>query len=231
MPTLGGLEIAFDADAVLRGQGADPAVLRQRSPDLVQLAEQALQEGLPLLEPQVAYRRCAVEQMRHERLLLEGGGFLSGSLIAQHLGGAREVIVLVCTVGAALEEYASEVMRDDILRGLALDGVGSAATEALANAACLHFEREAQAAGLQTSIPLSPGMLGWTVDEGQPQIFSLIDGGEIGVTLTESAVMIPRKSLSMVLGIGPQMVAGRTCDFCTLRETCRYQEHYTPAAG
>jgi hypothetical protein len=37
--------------------------------------------------------------------------------------------------------------------------------------------------------------------------------------------MIPRKSASMVLGFAPTpFTPGRACDFCALRNTCRYQE-------
>ena len=220
-------ELKLDVDAVLRGQGADPAAIRARSPSLVETAARALEEGLPLADPVVVARRLPVESLRHERLTLIGGGTLSGALIAQHLGPAQEVVALLCTVGEALENYAAEVMASQMVYGLALDGVGSAAVEALANAACRRYELEAAERGMQTTIPLSPGMLGWPVEQGQPEIFSLIDAQAAGVRLTDSLIMIPRKSLTMVLGIGPEVsVGGRTCDYCSLRETCRYQDHY-----
>lgn len=39
-------KLDVDVDMVLRGQGADPAVIRQRRPCLVALARQALVEGM-----------------------------------------------------------------------------------------------------------------------------------------------------------------------------------------
>ncbi len=232
MPVITGPELDLTIDAVLRGQGADPAAIRARSPQLVAEAARALEQARPLLDPRLCYERLPVESLRHERLTLAGGGMLSGPLIAQHLGRAREVIVMVCTIGGALDELVSAMIRaGDMVYALALDGVGSAAVEALANRACRRFELEAEAQGLQTSIPLSPGMVGWGVAEGQPQLFSLIDADAIGVTLTDHSLMIPRKSLSMVLGVGKDMLAGgRTCDFCAMRDTCRYQDHYGPPA-
>lgn len=225
-------KIDLDVDAVLRGQGADPAIIRQRKPVLVEIAAQALDEGTPLLHPHVAHREFGVDGLRHERLALEGGGWLTGPLIARHLGPAQRVIVMVCTIGPELEETIGRAMRSDVARGLALDGLGSAAVEMLANQVCHRFEEQAHAVGLETTIPLSPGMIGWAVDEGQPQIFSLLDTSEIGVTLADSGMMLPRKSLSMALGIGADMgQAGRTCDYCAVRETCRYQSHYEALHG
>jgi len=227
MPVWREWDLTVDADAVLRGQGADPAIIRGRSAILVSVAERAIREGSHLIKPEVLFRRLAVDRVAHERITLEGNGILQGKLLAQHLAPASEAAVILCTIGDDLETRASETMAHDPVFGLALDGLGSAYVEALANAACRRFEDDAKVESLQTSIPLSPGMIGWSVEEGQPQIFHLLPSEEIGVRVTASWVMLPRKSLSMVLGIGREMVeAGRTCDYCTLREACRYQDHY-----
>ena len=124
MPVLENLELTIDADAVMRGQGADPAVLRLRRPALANLAEQALQEGLPLIEPSVIYKTFPVQEVRHERLIFAGGGQLSGKLIAHHLAQARLVHVLLCSIGDSLERYAAEVWSSSAVYSLALDGVG-----------------------------------------------------------------------------------------------------------
>jgi hypothetical protein len=222
-------DLVLDEDAVLRGQGADPAIIRERSPRLVQTAARALETGRSLLRPQVTLSHHEVKAVRHERITLTSGGFLSGAMIAQHLGPAQKIIILVCTIGTALDDLISEVTDQDMVYALALDGVGSAAVEALANEACRLLEVEAAQEGFQASIPLSPGMIGWSVDQGQPQIFTLIDGEEIGVTLNDYYIMTPRKSLSMVIGLGPDMgYKGKVCDFCAMRDTCRYQDHYDP---
>lgn len=227
MPILRDWNLEIAADMILRGQGADPRLVRARSPALVALAEQALADGRPLLQPAVAYRQLPVESLRHERLTLAGGATLTGPLVVQHLGAAQQVVVVLCTIGAALEQRVSELFARDPTSALALDGLGSAAVEALATAACYHFESLAAAEGLQTSLPLNPGLTGWPLEEGQRQIFALLAGQQIGVTLTASSLMLPRKSTSFVLGLGRGLAScGKPCDYCHLRETCRYQEVY-----
>ena len=219
-------QLNIDADMVLRGQGADPAVLRARKPRLVDIAELAVQEGSLLIDPAVVYRFIQVETMKHERLILADGVPLTGSLIAQQLSPARYVALMVCTVGAEIDERISALMPRDPAYALALDGFGSAAAEALGTEVCSRLEREAARIGHCTSVPINPGMIGWPVDVGQPQIFSNLDAETIGVTLNDSAQMIPRKSTSLVLGFAPTpFEAGTPCDFCALRNTCRYQHH------
>lgn len=227
MPVLKDWNLTIDADRVLWGQGADPAVVRARRPALVGIAERAIAEGLLLLAPAVFYRRLQVKGLLHERLTLADGGMLMGPLIGRELGRASEVVVALCTVGGALETKATEEFNADPVRSLALYGVGSAAAETLAEAACRHFETLAAAAGLRTSVPLNPGMIGWPVLEGQSQIMALLAGEDVGVTLTPSGFLLPLKSLSFVLGLGADLSHdGCPCDYCSMRETCRHRNHH-----
>lgn len=221
------LDLVFDVDAVLRGQGADAAVLRARRPKLIEVAEKARRDSYPLLQPSVVYREFKVEGVLHDRLKLGSGEHIQSRMLIQHLAGASQLICILATIGVALEEKVSQIWDADMVYALALDGAGSAAVEALANAACLYFETQAAEHGLQASIPFSPGMVDWPVSEGQPQIFHLLgDAGKI-VQLTPSYIMLPQKSLTMVMGIGAELKSsGRTCDYCSMRETCRYQDHY-----
>ena len=212
----------FGVDDVLRSQGADPAAIRRRSGRLVDLTEQALEEGRELLDPVVAIGEFAVTRSLHNRVELEGGGRLSGPLVATELGRADSVAVMLCTVGAELGATAARLSERRLSYAFALDAVGSAAVHSLSAAACNRVERDALSGELQTGLPLSPGMIGWGVDPGQREIFSLIDAAAVGVELSPTLEMLPLKSLTAVVGIGPDMTSdGSVCDHCDLRDTCR----------
>jgi hypothetical protein len=162
---------------------------------------------------------------------LTGNVELRGSLLQEHLAAAKRVVVALCTIGERLENEVSNAMATDPPYGLALDGYGSAAVEVLANAACKHFEQESEIEGLQTTIPLSPGMVGWPLEDGQAQIFSILDASSIGVSLAPSSIMRPKKTLSFVVGEGHDLATGETaCAYCNMRDTCRYQDHYAQEA-
>jgi len=217
-------DLAYDVDDVLRSQSADPAIIRSRRPKLVDLAQRALDEGRDLVAPAVLTRALGVEKARHNRVTLEGGSILTGPLITEHLGGAEKVVVMLCTIGDRLGKRAMREFPNRASFGFALDAVGSAAVYSLAAAACNLVEREAIAAGLQTSLPLSPGMEGWPVDPGQREIFSIIDPGAVGVVLSSSLEMSPLKSTTSVMGVGADIAtSGAICDYCELRDTCRHK--------
>ncbi|MEJ5200663.1 MAG: hypothetical protein WHV66_00405 [Anaerolineales bacterium] len=224
---LDNFKLPITADMVLRGQGAEPAVICARRPQLADVAETALQKGLPLLAPLAITRRMSVVSVRHQRIDLEGG-FLTGELPAQKLAVAREVFIVLCTIGIALERYASEVYRYDPALGLALDSLGSVAVDALAAEVCRRIADEAQALGLQTTFPISPGLVGWELGVGQRQIFSLLKPDPGLIRLEYSGQMIPLKSTSLVIGWGEDVDhTSSTCDYCAVRFNCRYQPSLT----
>jgi len=68
-------------------------------------------------------------------------------------------------------------------------------------------------------------MTGFPIGE-QPQLLKLAAAANIGVSLTAAGVMVPRKSASAVIGLGPGMPAWTKtgeCARCHLKETCRYR--------
>lgn len=228
MPVMREWELSIDADAILRTQGADPARLRSRHSSAVLVAEHALEVGLPLLEPAVVYQRFRVQGLRHERLLLDDRRSISGSLVAEHLCTATEVAVMVCTIGPGLEARASECFAGDPALGVAIDALGSAAVDALGAEMCGWIDSQAVAKGLQTTVPVGPGLIGWPVASGQRELFALVAPDQIGVTLTDGFMMQPHKSTSLVIGIGTEVKHdGDTCDYCSLKATCNYKgEHH-----
>lgn len=226
-------EFKLNADHVLSAQGSNPDIIKDRKPILYEIAFWAIEEGTPLLYPAVIQTQYAIQGLRHQKLALVSNSEecqhnLSGPLIAQHLAPAESVIIMVCTVGDVIEKMASELMKTDPLYGWALDSFGSAAVESLATQACNKAEALAQTVGSKTSIPLSPGMVGWTVDQGQRELFNLIDASQIGVHLNDNYQMLPNKTISLVIGIGQDLMqSGSTCDYCAMNTTCRYQNHYS----
>ena len=217
------LQLSLSVDEILRGQGADPQIVHAGKPRLIQAAERALAEGGSLLHPVALTHEVDVKFHRHDRILLKGGAELTGSLVARHLAGAQRVVAALSTIGPELEEAVSHHLSADPLYGLALDGLGNAAVEMLAQQVCARLGEQVLLEGLQASTPLSPGNPEWSVEIGQPQIFALLDPAQAGISLTSGGMMLPKKSVSFIVGIGTEMSQANLCEVCSLKETCRYQ--------
>lgn len=179
-----------------------------------------------LLEPAIAYEIYTITELSQRQLSLKGEPGVPDSLLSSVLPSAKELAIAVCTIGPRLEKQVTDyTSRGEPLRGMLLDGIGSAAVDSLTEEVCKFVAREASSRGYEASSPISPGMPGLPITE-QWQLLKMVPAGEIGVSLTSTGIMVPRKSVSMVIGIGPQMpkwTRAEVCARCHLKETCPYR--------
>jgi hypothetical protein len=109
---------------------------------------------------------------------------------------AEKVALCLCTVGPDLEEEIHQLMgKNEMVRALILDSLGSEAAEEVAIQSDRKLTDIAREMNLWPSKRYSPGYGKWDVKE-QQYIFQVLPGKDIGVTLTESCMMVPRKSIS-----------------------------------
>lgn len=220
MPTQS-FDLTLELDLVLRSQGGDPKKAR---PALRAMSAAMTERARSMLAPAVAYEILDIAEVRHERLVISPRVSIKSARLAQALGGAKQIAVAVCTIGPQLEEAVGAMFAaGQQVEATVLDGVGSAAVEELSQRACRMFEDMARERSLMTSSPFSPGEPDWPL-EAQRDLFDLVPAEEVGVTLKDSFLMHPLKSLSLVVGMGENLSAGGSpCEFCSLNEVCRYR--------
>lgn len=218
------LPLVITAEDVIRAQGLSVERVKSKSPRLVEITRRAVEVGVPYLQPRVVFERYPITGFNSTGVVLGGSSTLEGELIRQHFADCQEVVAGVCTVGESIGELVSETFPKDIALAMALEGLASAATEILGNSLCNFIDNQVRQDGLFTVLPINPGMSGWPVEVGQPQIFSLVDASGIGVTLEDSGLMRPLKSLSMVIGISQtKRQHQKSCDLCNLQKNCPYK--------
>lgn len=225
---LEGLPLAIDRDEVLRFQGYQKGV-DLPSPAVVAIFEEALTLGERLMAPRLVYRAAPVEE-RGADLLVAGGERLAIPQIGRLWGPIEAVGAGVCTVGEAIETRVRELFdAREFPLAVMLDSVGSAAAESLAEYANDLLCQAALPEGLKVTNRVSPGYAGWDTAE-QARLFRLCPGEPIGVVLNESCVMTPAKSISWLVGLGPEARVDHyfaQCRRCWMRD-CAYRR--VPAA-
>jgi len=108
------------------------------------------------------------------------------------------------TIGEHLEETACRLAEDGlIVQATVLDAVGSVAAEEVADFVQGKVREIASDQGLVVSQRFSPGYCDWDISQ-QRTIFWAVNGDSMGVHLTDGCLMIPRKSISGIIGIGPR---------------------------
>jgi len=230
MPVKGDITLNLSAREVFRREG-----FREYSkirPEMKSLIHELLEcaKHAHLLEPAVAYETYHVTGISHHELCMDNNVVLQGPLLPSLLPEVKDLVTAVGTIGPKLEKQVTNYMNQgEPLRGVLLDGIGSAAVDCLLQEVCnlVEIEVEASPQSYQSSSPVSPGMPGFPITEQWP-LLKLAHARQIGVSLTSSGVMIPRKSTSMVIGLGPRMVKwtrSDVCAHCSLGKICPYRIH------
>jgi hypothetical protein len=175
-----------------------------------------LQAGYLILEPRFDQVSKSI-QLVDAQLAVE-------SIIFAQLKNAGQIVFMACTIGQQLEVIVQEFRnKKDFLSEYFSDIIGSAYVESLADYVHKYIESEMKSAGLNITNRFSPGYCGWEVDE-QKNLFNLAPSGFCGITLTDSALMQPMKSVSAILGVGKEVKwKNYHCNKCE-KESCLYRE-------
>ena len=114
----------------------------------------------------------------------------------------------------------------DLLRGYIYDIIGSEVVESAADRMQGELRTAAAERGKTITNRFSPGYCGWEVAE-QHKLFSFFRDNFCGITLTESALMNPVKSVSGIIGIGRDVkFAPYQCHRCE-DNNCIYRNRKT----
>jgi len=224
--------IDIDERDVLRSSGISPEKAEKKNGAMLNMCRIALERSRKLIDHRILYRILPVIGADEGGLIIDTGDgtensrpvHIGGTLLRRHIPQATELVVILMTLGPRLEHTAIELTRTSTMEGYILDSVGGAALRYISNKTCSYFETLFNARGLKVSHPYDPGMEGWPVEAGQPEIFSVLNSAEAGVRLNEYFTMIPKKSMTMVIGAGKVVpTTRRSCDTCLSRNTCIYR--------
>ena len=148
----------------------------------------------------------------------------AGDDVKRLLRGCTAMIVFAATLGAEAERLIRRAQAVDMADAVILDACGSAAVENVCDNLCADLA--AAEAPLFLTDRFSPGY-GDLPFSQQPDFCRLLDvERRIGVTLTDSGLMLPQKSVTALLGVSPVPTPKRPrgCASCNLFENCAYRK-------
>lgn len=126
---------------------------------------------------------------------------LQGKKIGQHLAGCEKVIALSATVGEDIEEdITRRFSSGEYSSAVLMDAAATAAVEQLADGMEKAISPKMAAQGFLLKWRFSPGYGDWPLTQ-QPELIRLAKAEQIGVKLTTSMMLTPRKSITALIGL------------------------------
>ena len=145
---------------------------------------------------------------------------LKGNDIAAHLQGCKKCVLFAATLGtgadAVIRGYESAAME----KAVVADCMASAAIEQVCDKA--EAEIREKLPDMHFTWRFSPGYGDLPLDVQHDFLNVLNAQKRIGLTVTESLILIPRKSVTAVIGVSEREIpkGRRGCAVCGMRDVC-----------
>ena len=154
--------------------------------------------------------------------------FDMGRIIGRQLQGSEAYALFICTSGVAFEAYQQQLKQaGDMVRVFIADSLGSVIAEKTADQMELAVQQGIDKLGWHHTNRFSPGYCGWHVSQ-QQLLFPLFEGKTCGVTLTDSSLMVPIKSVSGIMGLGGTVrKLEYTCGLCNFEKCYKRKLKHT----
>lgn len=154
---------------------------------------------------------------------------IEGEKIRRHLAKSLKVAVLAVTIGETVEtQITQHFQQGKYAYSLVMDAAATAAVEQVADDMEKTIRQQAAAQGYEMIWRFSPGYGDWDI-RSQPEMIRLSQAQRIGVSLTEAMMLLPRKSITAIIGLVPKQAAPapeqqHSCQACTKTDCLARQQ-------
>lgn len=147
-----------------------------------------------------------------------------GRQVCGYIKEATQAAVFLCTAGEDFTRMTNQLNEQgDIMEAYILDAIGSLTVEKAMDRIQESLKNEFGGKGFKISNRYSPGYCNWPLSD-QKTLFNLIGENQTGITLSDSCLMTPRKSVSGIIGIGEHLQHHEYgCVICN-NSTCIYRK-------
>lgn len=122
--------------------------------------------------------------------------------LAKNLNGCDSAVIFAATIGTGIDRLITKYSRISPSRALCFQAIGSERVESLCDAFEDEIKKELSKGEMFFKLRFSPGYGDLSL-EVQKEIFSLLDcPRKIGISLGDSLLMTPSKSVTAIIGFG-----------------------------
>lgn len=151
-----------------------------------------------------------------ENIYVQDSIFHVGSEIAKYFNNTSRIALFLCTAGTEITNRINELSaQGDLIGAYLLDILGSVMVENAMDKIQENLKMDLSSNGLQITNRYSPGYCDWKVT-GQKSLFSFLPDYFCKVSLNESCLMEPAKTVSGIIGIGKKVCFQKhVCQNCS----------------
>ncbi len=181
-------------------------------------------ELLSVIKPRFCYRIFDIDK-KGDPLSFKGCKLtLEGNDIAAHLRGCDKAVIMAATLSSDTDKLINRYKVRDMTSAFILDCMASAAIEQVCDMAQSEIIKAHHIKNITWRF--SPGYGDLSIKLQREMIACLNGERLIGLTATENNILMPRKSVTAIMGISDNEIpkGKRGCAICSMANVCQYRK-------
>lgn len=213
--------MSIDRKEVLRYLGYNNQNIDEKLENLI---DECMAEIKSISKPKYVYDIFFIN--RENTLILENTNFaLEGQNIKNHLKNSNKCAVIVVTLGSMVDFKIKYYEKINLTKAVILDACATTYIEEICDKVQEEIKEIARKEGKNITFRYSPGYGDFPITS-QGYILNILDANKrVGVTATESSILIPRKSVTAFIGfqIEEQKKINK-CLSCNKYNSCNFRK-------
>ena len=187
------------------------------------LVDECEKELLKAIKPRYVYKAFGIEHSEIGVVIKNTTLTLEGWDIKEHLKDCTKCVLLCATVSADVDKLVRTYEATDMAKAFVADSLASVAVEQVCNKAEEEIKNKLD--GYNFTWRFSPGYGDFPIDLQQKFLEILDAPKRIGVNTTENMLLVPRKSVTAVIGLSKGEISKgkRGCVSCNMYGRCEYR--------
>lgn len=187
------------------------------------MLDECEKEVLSYAIPRYVYRVFDVESCKEGVRAVETDMILYGNSIQEHLKNCQKAVFFAATISSGIDKMLRIAQIRDITKAFIMDSLASVAIEQVCDKFEMLLKREYTDYYQTFRFGLGYGDL---PIEQQKDFIKLLNAQKlIGLSVSDSSMLIPTKSVTAVIGLSKEEIKGvaRGCQTCNLRDRCQFR--------
>lgn len=186
--------------------------------------DETIEEIKLLIEERYIYKEFEIEDKKGGTHLKVTDFYLKGRDIKRHLKNSKTCVLMAATLGHRVDTKIRYYEKVDMTKALILDAVATSFIEELCDRISREIESELLEKDMTLTYRYSPGYGDLNI-EIQNEFLNLLDSQKaIGLTSSSNSILIPRKSVTAIVGIIKKdiLVEEKSCMACDKFGQCNF---------
>ena len=199
--------------------------------DLSETIKECIKDTKEIINPRFIYRKYKIKKLKSSNskgeIYLEGANLiLQSDDIYNLLRECDECIIMSATLGLEIEKEIRKLTYTDLTKGIIIDACATTAIEEVCDIVQDSIEKQLLKKHKYITYRYSPGYGDLPIEKNVDINNILNSQKEIGLTVTSSGIMIPRKSVVALIGVSHKGTnnSKKSCENCNNRHNCNYKK-------